>query len=119
MLCNRGPVEYFTHALCNEDVARFGFELVDPAGKASLRLSRCPCEKRTGSKDEYASPSVVIQLLTLVVNVRPRTRQLRLIGHELALDFAECSFVPVIAQHLPGVANTTAAALSRMAQKCS
>ena len=59
-----------------------------------------------------------VAMFTLVVNMRPDT-QLRLIGQELALELAEFSFVPVVAQHLPGLANTMADALSRMAQPSS
>ena len=44
LLCNRLPVEYFTRALCNEDVARFGFELGDLAGQQVWeRKPRCTC----------------------------------------------------------------------------
>ena len=51
--------------------------------------------------------------------MRPRTRQFRLIGQELALVFSEFSFVPVIAQHQLGLANTMADSLSRLTQPCS
>ena len=55
-------------------------------------------------------------MLTLIVNLRPKSAQLQLIGQELALEFCHFSFVPIVAKHLPGVANTVADALSRLHQ---
>ena len=102
-----------TSALYSEDVARFGFELDDPAGQqvweslaalVAVRLWKAHWQQRrvclTVRGDSVA-------ILTVVVNMRPRTRQLRLICEELALELAEFSFVAVVAQHLPGLANTT------------
>ena len=39
-----------------------------------------------------------------------------IIAQELALEFCDFSFVPVLSEHLPGVANTVADALSRRHQ---
>ena len=55
-------------------------------------------------------------MLTLVVNMRPRTRQLQIIGQELALEMCNYSFLPVVAEHVPGVANKLADELSRRQQ---
>ena len=49
-----------------------------------------------------------VAMLTLVVNMRLHTRQLQIIGQELGMERAEFSFVPVVAQHLPGIVNTMA-----------
>ena len=105
--------------------ARFGFELGDPAGKevwesltalVAVRLWKAHWQQRrvclTVRGDSVA-------MLALVVNMRPCTRQLSLIDQGLVRDFADVSFVRVVAQHLPGLANTMADALSRMAQPCS
>ena len=53
---------------------------------------------------------------TLVLNMRPRTRQRRLICHELALGLAEFSFVSLVAQHLRGI---TTQWLSRYRERLS
>ena len=55
-------------------------------------------------------------MLTLVVNMRPRSAQLQIIAQELAMEFCNFSFVPVIAEHIPGVANKLADELSRRHQ---
>ena len=57
-----------------------------------------------------------VAMLTLLVSMRLRTRQLRIISRELAMDSAELLLVPLVPQRLPGIANTMADALSRMAQ---
>lgn len=55
-------------------------------------------------------------MLTPVVNLRPRSRQLQLIAQELAMDICEYRFMPIVTQHLPGVANKVADELSRRHQ---
>ena len=55
-------------------------------------------------------------MLSLVVNLRPSTPHLALLGRELALVYAQAVFVPIIGAHIPGVANVTADHLSRQAQ---
>ena len=60
-----------------------------------------------------------VVMLTWVVNLRPHTRQLRVIAQKLAVELAEFSVVPVGARHLSGVVNAIADALSRMSQPFS
>ena len=57
-----------------------------------------------------------VTMLSLVINMRPSSPGLAIIGQELALDFASVSFMPIVAQHLPGVANVSADTLSRWFQ---
>jgi hypothetical protein len=57
-----------------------------------------------------------VAMLTLIVNMRPRSRQLQLIAQELATDLCEFSFVPIVTKHLPGVANKVADELARRHQ---
>ena len=57
-----------------------------------------------------------VAMLTLVVNMRPHTRQHRVIAEELANEHAEFPFVPVVAPNLPGVDKTMDDTLSRMSQ---
>ena len=45
--------------------------------------------------------------------MQPHSQQLGLIAHELALDISEAAFAPDIIEHIPGIANTAADALSR------
>ena len=57
-----------------------------------------------------------VAMLTLILNMRPRTKQMQTIAQELALDMCEFSFVPLVAEHVPGVANKLADELSRRHQ---
>ena len=57
-----------------------------------------------------------VAMLTLLVKMRPHSAQMRLIAQELAIDMAHFSFVPVVAHHIPGIANTVADELSRWPQ---
>ena len=55
-------------------------------------------------------------MLTLLINMRPHSVQMHLIAQEVAIDMAHYTFVPVIAQHIPGIGNVVADELSRWAQ---
>ena len=57
-----------------------------------------------------------VAMLTLLINMRPHTPQMRIISQELAPEMAHYSFVPMVAHHVPGVANTVADELSRWPQ---
>lgn len=52
-------------------------------------------------------------MLTLVVDMRPKSWQMQLMGQEMAIELAHFSFVPVVT---PGVANKVADILSRRNQ---
>ncbi|CAK0897560.1 unnamed protein product [Prorocentrum cordatum] len=55
-------------------------------------------------------------MLSLIVNLRPGAEQLGLIGMEIAMECAQAVFVPVLAKHIPGVADVAADVLSRCPQ---
>jgi len=57
-----------------------------------------------------------VTMLTMIVNMRPTTPALALIGQEIALEFAAAPFVPMVAAHVPGIANVCADELSRWHQ---
>ena len=54
-----------------------------------------------------------LSTLALVAKMQPHSPQLGVIARELALDVADAAYAPDVVQHLPGVANTCADALSR------
>ena len=55
-----------------------------------------------------------VSMLSLVVGMRPKSPGLALIGRELALCAAASPYTPVVAAHVPGVANSYCDALSRL-----
>jgi len=57
-----------------------------------------------------------VAMLTLVVNMRPKSKALVLLGQELAITMASSSFIPTVAEHIPGIANVAADKLSRWFQ---
>ena len=51
--------------------------------------------------------------LATVCRMSAKSHSLSVVARELALDIADALYDPVVAEHIPGVANVTAAALSR------
>ena len=51
--------------------------------------------------------------LSIYSSVKGRSEGMNLLAREYALDMGECSFEPDIIEHLPGITNVTADALSR------
>ena len=54
-----------------------------------------------------------IATLSLVARMQPHSPQLGLIAREMALDIASASYAPDVAEHIPGITNVAADALSR------
>ena len=54
--------------------------------------------------------------LSLLCKMQPKSPSLQIIAREIALDIAQCSFAPDFAEHVAGVSNTIADALSRRAE---
>ena len=106
LLCNQVPQEYVTIALSNKNVALF------VSGRVIRQDNRC---RKPSPRKRMATAEMCLSCdVTLVVNMRPRTRQPR-----ACAGTRRISFFPLVAQHLPGIANTMADALSRRAQPMS
>ena len=54
-----------------------------------------------------------LSTLALVAKMQPHSAQLGIIARELALDISSAAYAPDVVEHLPGIANTAADALSR------
>ena len=111
--------EFFSDALKAEDYHRFEHQPGDAAGQqtweslAAMVAIRLWRSKWTSERIRITVRGDSIAMLSLVLNMRPKSTQMRLIGQEIALDLAEVSFLPLIAEHIPGVANVAADKLSR------
>jgi len=119
---NQQPTEYFSDAIGEVDIKRFGYAIGSPDGQqvweslaalVALKLWK-PTWASRAAKLRLKGDSMT--MLSLVVNMRPSSPQLSLIGQELSLVFSNVAFVPIMAQHIPGVANVAADALSRWHQ---
>lgn len=115
-------VEFFSDPIGSHDVDIFGCDIGSADGQQIWESLTALVALRLW-KDRWANKAVHLRLkgdsvtmLTLVVNMRPSTPMLALIGQELALEFASVAFTPVIAQHIPGVSNVIADKLSRWHQ---
>ena len=117
--------EYFGEGLAKDDVSVFGFDVGNPKGQevweslaalVALRLwrqhwaqERCCLLARGDS----------VTMLTLVARLKGTAPGISLIGRELALEFVASAYRPILAEHIPGVANSWADALSRRARDVS
>ena len=72
--------------------------------------------KRRGVKLHVKSDSVSTLHLLAKLKVRAKSFGMGVIARELALEFGTCSFRPRFLQHIPGITNDWADALSRQAQ---
>ena len=122
LLINGVCQEFFASALSNLDETLFSQAIGSPDGQqvweslaalVALRLWR-PIWGRHSLTLRVKGDSMT--MLSLIVNLRPSTPQLGLIGREIALEYAQAVFVPVLSVHIPGVANVTADKLSRGSQ---
>jgi len=122
LLLDGHPVEYFHDAINDMDTEKFNYDIGSPDGQQvweslaaliAVKLWQPHWAKRT-TKLRLKGDSMT--MLSLVVNLRPSTPQLAIIGQEMALAFASAAIPPVIAQHIPGVANVMADTLSRQHQ---
>ena len=57
-----------------------------------------------------------IAALAMCAKMQPHSQQLGIVARELALDVADSSYSPDIVEHIPGLSNVAADALSRLAQ---
>jgi hypothetical protein len=113
---------YFTDALTEEDLSKYGFARGDCKGQqtweclavlVALRLWFSHWEHKRVCLRIRSDSTTALQLL---LTLRASGRGPVLIGKELALDLARGSYRPNVSQHLPGVANAGPDALSRLTQ---
>ena len=123
VLCLNGTsAEYFSDAISPLDVSLFEHIIGEASGQqvweclAALVAVRLWRERWQKHQAQLMVRGDSVAMLTLLVNMRPHSPQMRIIAQEMALDMAHYSFVPVVAHHIPGIANVVADELSRWPQ---
>ena len=122
LLINGRITEFFTDPLTDDDVALYKHDLGDPAGQqtweslAVLVALRLWQPRWQAGRVQLRIMGDSIAMLTLVLNMRPKSRCMWLIGQEIALMISQGPFVPTIGMHIPGIANTMADVLSMVSQ---
>ena len=112
------PTEYFSDALSDDDVAVYNRVRGQAEGQqvweslAALVAIRMWKGRWQRHRVQLTVRGDSVAMLTLVVNMRPKSPQLQIIGQELAMELCNFSFMPVVAEHIPGVANKVADALA-------
>ena len=117
-------VACFTSALTAEDEQWLRIKIGESSSQqvaeglamlVALRIWKKYWQKR-GVSLQVRSDSVSTLTLLAKLRVRHESYGLGVIARELALDFGNCSYKPRLLQHIPGIANDWADALSRQFQ---
>jgi hypothetical protein len=115
------PVSWFSSEITDADCALYGVKRGDCEGQQIWEsLASLVALRLWKGRWLYGRISLKVRgdnmtMLQLLVRLRPPTasRGLGLISREIALDIAEAAYSPDVSEHLPGIANLTADALSR------
>jgi hypothetical protein len=115
------PVSWFSSCITEIDEVQFGKAIGSCEGQqlweslAALVSLRVWKHKWKSGRVRLKVRGDNVTMLSLLVRLRPPTDSpgLGLIARELALDIAESVYAPDVSEHLPGIANMVADALSR------
>ena len=113
-------VEYFTQPTTLDDAQALGIELTrDSKCQQAFEALTLLVALRQW-RYHWATRRCVLHVasdniaaLSMVCKIQPHSPMLNLIARELALDVADAIYQPQICEHVPGVANIAADALSR------
>ncbi len=120
LVLNGRPKEYLAEAISADDAGIFQFTVGDCKGQQTWEALCILIALRVWSRvwrDLRFSLRVrsdSVSALTMVLKCKSAGRGSALVAAELALDIAHTCYRPDIAEHLPGVSNTWADALSRL-----
>jgi len=115
-------VEFFSDAISELDTTLFGHDIGSADGQQTWESLAALIAMRLWVT-HWNKRSVLLRvrgdsvaMLTLVINMRPKSAAMALIGQELALTIASSTFIPIVSEHIPGIANVAADHLSRWHQ---
>ncbi len=120
LVLNGRPKEYLAETISTDDSNIFQFAVGDCKGQQTWEALCILIALRAWSRAwrdlrfSLRVRSDSVSALTMVLKCKSAGRGSALIAAELALDIAHTCYRPDIAEHLPGVCNTWADALSRM-----
>ena len=113
-------VEYLTDQISPVDCANLGLVVGSPDGQQVLEALAMLVALRTWRArwQQWRSTVAVrgdnVTTLTMVLHFKGSSPALSMIARELALEVAEAAYRPLLAEHIPGAANVSADALSRL-----
>ena len=112
--------EYLTDRITDEDCKILNLKVGSPDGQQVLGALAMLVALWTWRArwQQWRSTVAVcgdnVTMLTMVLHFKGRSAALSTIARELALEVAEAAYRPMLAEHIPGVANVTADSLSRL-----
>lgn len=116
-MVNNTVMSYYSCPVTTEDEQMLKIKIGDSAGQVlvALKIWR-HYWARVGVSLRIRSDSV--STLTLLIKLRAsyRSAGMGLVARELALEFGTSSYKPLLFQHIPGLSNDWADALSRLEQ---
>ena len=114
------PSSYIAEQVSSDDCQVLDIEVGSPNGQQVLEaLSMLIALRAWSSRWQQWRSTVAVRgdnvtMLAMELHFKGTSPALNVIARELALEVAEAAYRPILAEHIPGVANVTAAALSRM-----
>ena len=123
-MLNNTPLAYYHSPVDELDERLLRLTIGDAAGQQALEaLSVLVALKlwrkywaRTGVSLRIRSDSVSTLTLLVKLRVNCSSHSLSIIARELALEFGTATYKPLLFQHIPGLSNDWADALSRISQ---
>ena len=113
-------VEYLADQVTDDDCKLLGVAVGSPDSQQVLEALAMLVALRTWRArwQQWRSTVAIrgdnVTMLTMVLNFKGSSPALSLLARELALEVANAAYKPLLAEHIPGVANVTADGLSRL-----
>ena len=113
------PIAWFADSIREHDARILGYKTGDNSGQQTFEGSALLVAVRLWSslwktkRVRLILRSDNVGALTIYSTVRGRSTSLNLLAREYALELASGAFEPDVIEHIPGISNTVADALSR------
>jgi hypothetical protein len=122
LLIDHRPVAWYSCPLGVEEAALLSIEIGSSAAQQAVEALAVLIALRLWSHEWRSTGAIIrvrsdsISALVLALKLKTKGKGTSIIAREMALDIARACYAPVIAEHVPGVANVVCDALSRFDQ---